>query len=220
LKEITSSNAGTGRKWIKVGHGGTLDPFATGVLVIAVGSACSQLQSFLQGSKVYKATVKFGEETDTMDLTGQVIATQPVPPHITLDAIRSVLSRYTGVIEQVPPAYSAVHVGGKRAYELARKGIAVELTKRKVRIDRIECTRCSLPIAEFCIECSGGTYIRRLLSDVAKDLQTVGHLIALERTKQGPFHVQEAIPWEAFTHLQVVERAMEQFRTKCNHQQP
>jgi tRNA pseudouridine55 synthase len=129
-----------------------LDPFATGVLVIAVGSACSQLQSFLQGSKVYKATVKFGEETDTMvcvvysivhplsfilyrctkDLTGQVIATQPVPPHITLDAIRSVLSRYTGVIEQVPPAYSAVHVGGKRAYELARKGIAVELTKRKV----------------------------------------------------------------------------------------
>ncbi|EME29283.1 tRNA pseudouridine synthase B isoform 2 [Galdieria sulphuraria] len=169
-------NSGKPCKWIKVGHGGTLDPFATGVLVIAVGSTCSQLERFLQGSKRYRATLKFGEETDTLDNTGTIVDTKPVP-NISIDDIRSVLPRYMGVIEQVPPAYSAIHVNGKRAYEWARKGVAIELPKRKVRIDHIECTYCCMPIAEFSIECSGGTYIRRLLSDIVQqEWQTVGHL--------------------------------------------
>ncbi|GJQ13594.1 hypothetical protein GpartN1_g5385.t1 [Galdieria partita] len=211
LQQWSTENYGKRPKWIKVGHGGTLDPFATGVLVIAIGSACSQLGSFLQCSKIYKATLKFGEETDTMDNTGKVVETKPVP-NISMQEIQSILlSGYQGVVEQVPPAYSAIHVRGKRAYEWARKGVSVELPKRKVRIHHIECCSCCMPIAEFCIECSGGTYIRRLLSDIAKDCHTVGHLIALERIQQGPFHLQDAVSLDDLKQISQIQHTIERF---------
>ncbi|MGB7654680.1 MAG: tRNA pseudouridine(55) synthase TruB, partial [Novosphingobium sp.] len=126
--------AGLGK--VKVGHGGTLDPLATGVLPIALGEATKLTGRMLDGDKVYEFTVQFGAETDTLDLEGQVIATSEVRP--SLAEVEAVLARFTGPIEQVPPAYSALKVGGERAYDLARKGEAVELASRSVTVHALE----------------------------------------------------------------------------------
>lgn len=181
--------AGLGR--VKVGHGGTLDPLATGVLPIALGEATKLCGRMLDASKVYTFTVRFGAETDTLDLEGRVIAESPVRP--TPAAIAAILPRFVGLIEQVPPAYSALKVDGQRAYDLARKGEAVELQSRQVTIHALELGAVDAASATLIAHVSKGTYIRSLARDIAHALGTVGHVTMLRRLKAGPFGIEQAI---------------------------
>ena len=179
----------------KVGHGGTLDPLATGVLPIAIGEATKLCGRMLDASKIYAFTVRFGEETDTLDLEGKVVATSDVRP--SWAEIEAVLPRFTGPIAQVPPAYSALMVDGERAYDLARKGEAFELRSRDVTIFSLQAD----PVAgagrveelTLTAHVSKGTYIRSLARDIARALGTVGHVTMLRRLKAGPFDIGQAI---------------------------
>ena len=179
----------------KVGHGGTLDPLATGVLPIAIGEATKLCGRMLDASKIYAFTVRFGEETDTLDLEGKVVATSDVRP--SWAEIEAVLPRFTGPIAQVPPAYSALMVDGERAYDLARKGEAFELRSRDVTIFSLQAD----PVAgagrveelTLTAHVSKGTYIRSLARDIARALGTVGHVTMLRRLKAGPFDIAQAI---------------------------
>jgi len=194
----------------KVGHGGTLDPLASGVLPIALGEATKITGRMLDADKAYDFTIRFGEETDTLDAEGPVTATSTVRP--TLAEIEAVLSRFIGPISQIPPAYSALKVDGKRAYDLARAGKEVELASRDVVIHKLGIRhpgpRAEAPAAEWMPErvwhdgieeitlsalVSKGTYIRSLARDVAHALGTVGHVAMLRRTKAGPFGLESAI---------------------------
>ena len=185
--------AGFGK--VKVGHGGTLDPLATGVLPIGIGEATKLCGRMLDASKVYEFTVQFGRETDTLDLEGKVIAQSDVRP--TYAELADILSRFTGPIEQVPPAYSALMVDGQRAYDLARAGEVVELKSRAVTV--YELTPVRIDTTEYCEEItltahvSKGTYIRSLARDIARALGTVGHVTMLRRLRAGPFDVSGAI---------------------------
>ena len=190
--------AGLGK--VKVGHGGTLDPLATGVLPIALGEATKLTGRMLDGDKTYEFTIQFGAETDTLDLEGQVIATSVVRP--ALAEIEAVLPRFTGPIEQVPPAYSALKVGGERAYDLARAGLEVELAARAVTVHQLSVLHPRLrgdDEIEVCdsvtlvAHVSKGTYIRSLARDIALALGTRGHVTMLRRTKAGPFTLDQAI---------------------------
>ena len=186
--------AGLGKP--RVGHGGTLDPLATGVLPIAVGEATKLAGRMLEASKEYAFTIAFGAETDSLDLEGSVIATSDVLP--TLAEIEAVLPRFTGPINQVPPAYSAIKVDGARAYDLARAGEAVELKSRAVTIHSLAFgneTPVEGPMAEVTLvaHVSKGTYIRSLARDIAHALGTVGHVTMLRRLRAGPFGLTEAI---------------------------
>ena len=178
----------------KVGHGGTLDPLATGVLPIAVGEATKLAGRMLDSDKVYAFTVTFGTETDTLDAEGKVLATSDVRPDAA--AIAAVLPRFTGPIEQVPPAYSALKIDGERAYDLARAGETFELATRDVTIHSLDLTPPGEGPAEaatFTAHVSKGTYIRSLARDIAHALGTVGHVTMLRRTKAGPFGLDQAI---------------------------
>jgi tRNA pseudouridine55 synthase len=182
----------------KVGHGGTLDPLAEGVLPIALGEATKLAGRMLDASKIYVFTVKFGEETDTLDTEGEVIERSDVRP--SLAAIEAVLPEFTGPIEQVPPAFSALKVDGKRAYDLARAGEAVELNKRAVVIHELTIChsrgrRNDSEAQEITLSAhvSKGTYIRSLARDIARALGTFGHVTYLRRVKAGPFQQEQAI---------------------------
>ncbi|MFM5947846.1 MAG: tRNA pseudouridine(55) synthase TruB, partial [Novosphingobium sp.] len=181
--------AGLGK--VKVGHGGTLDPLATGVLPIALGEATKLTGRMLDGDKVYAFTVAFGAETDTLDLEGKVIAQSDVRP--SLAEIEAVLPRFTGPIEQVPPAYSALKVDGERAYDLARAGEVVELAARAVTVHSLEIEQAGEDQVTLLAHVSKGTYIRSLARDIAHALGTVGHVTMLRRTKAGPFTLEQAI---------------------------
>ena len=199
--------AGLGK--VKVGHGGTLDPLATGVLPIALGEATKLAGRMLDASKRYAFTVAFGAQTDTLDLEGKVIAESDVRP--ALAEIEAVLAQFTGPIEQVPPAYSALKVDGARAYDLARAGEVVELAARNVTIHSLIPVRVApsrdtgagvsttldtngcLDEATFEAHVSKGTYIRSLARDIALALGTVGHVTMLRRLSAGPFTEQQAI---------------------------
>lgn len=181
--------AGLGK--VKVGHGGTLDPLATGVLPIALGEATKLCGRMLDASKTYAFTVQFGAETDTLDLEGKVIAESPVRP--TRAEVEAVLPRFTGPIEQVPPAYSALKIDGERAYDLARKGEAVELKSRSVTIHALEASAADAASVTLIATVSKGTYIRSLARDIALALGTVGHVAMLRRLKAGPFDLSQAI---------------------------
>jgi tRNA pseudouridine55 synthase len=182
---------------VKVGHGGTLDPLATGVLPIALGEATKLAGRMLDSDKIYDFTVTFGEETDSLDLEGQVIATSDARP--TLSQIEAILSRFTGSIEQAPPAYSALKVDGRRSYDLARAGEEVVLAPRDVTIhalslhSSLNCPGEELANVTLTAHVSKGTYIRSLARDVAHALGTVGHVTMLRRTKAGPFTLEQAI---------------------------
>ncbi|WP_226017329.1 tRNA pseudouridine(55) synthase TruB [Novosphingobium sp. FKTRR1] len=186
--------AGYGK--VKVGHGGTLDPLATGVLPIAVGEATKLAGRMLDATKEYAFTVQFGRETDTLDLEGKVIAESDRRP--TWSEIEAVLPRFTGPIEQVPPAYSALMVDGARAYDLARAGEAVDLPARSVTVfsltsvtaDQGEGAMSELTLVAHV---SKGTYIRSLARDIARALGTVGHVTMLRRLRAGPFDLGHAI---------------------------
>ncbi len=188
-------------KW-KVGHGGTLDPLATGVLPVAVGEATKLAGRMLDASKVYAFTIRFGAQTDTLDLEGKVIAESPVRP--TLPEVQGVLARFTGPIEQVPPAYSALKVDGERAYALARKGEEVILATRKVTVFSLEILPDAgeeLDEITLVAHVSKGTYIRSLARDIALALGTVGHVTMLRRTKAGPFTLERAISLDKLAEL-------------------
>ncbi len=177
----------------KVGHGGTLDPLAQGVLPIALGEATKLAGRMLDASKIYEFTVQFGAETSTLDTEGEVVATSDVRP--TLAAIDAVLRRFTGPIEQVPPAYSALKIGGQRAYDLARAGEAVELKARSVTIYALTILPGTVGPDHVTLTAhvSKGTYIRSLARDIAYALGTCGHVTYLRRTKAGPFLQEQAI---------------------------
>jgi len=175
----------------KVGHGGTLDPLASGVLPIALGEATKVAGRMLDASKIYEFTVRFGEETDTLDLEGQVVATSEVRP--SRDQIELVLDFFRGEIEQVPPAYSALKVEGKAAYARARAGEQVELAPRKVTIFNLQLHSTTDDSATFVARVSKGTYVRSLARDIARALNSVGHVTMLRRTRAGPFGLEQAI---------------------------
>lgn len=178
----------------KVGHGGTLDPLATGVLPIAVGEATKLAGRMLDSDKVYDFTVTFGTETDTLDAEGKVVAESGVRPDGA--AIAAVLPRFTGPIDQVPPAYSALKVDGSRAYDLARAGETFELATRAVTIhslDLMPADEGPVEAATFTAHVSKGTYIRSLARDIAYALGTAGHVTMLRRVKAGPFGLNGAI---------------------------
>jgi tRNA pseudouridine55 synthase len=185
--------AGYGK--VKVGHGGTLDPLAEGVLPIALGEATKLAGRMLDADKVYAFTIAFGEQTDTLDTQGPVIATSDVRP--TLAQVEAVLGRFTGPIEQVPPIYSALKVDGRRAYDLARAGEEVVLATRAVTIHSLAIRDAGaegpLDAITLVAHVSKGTYIRSLARDIAHALGTCGHVTYLRRTKAGPFLETQAI---------------------------
>lgn len=176
-----------GIKKIKVGHAGTLDPLATGVVIICTGKATKRIEEYMGHDKEYLATVRLGATTPSYDLEKEIDATYPYE-HITRQMVEEVLaSQFTGEIDQVPPMFSAIRIDGKRAYEYARKGDddKVELKSRKITIHSIEIENFNLPDVTLRIRCSKGTYIRSIARDLGEALQSGGHLIALERTAIG-----------------------------------
>jgi len=180
----------------KVGHGGTLDPLAEGVLPIALGEATKLAGRMLDASKIYDFTIRFGEETSTLDTEGEAVARSDVRP--TLAGIEAVLERFTGAIEQVPPAFSAIKVDGKRAYDRARAGEEVALETRAVTIHALGIAGADerdgpLDAITLAAHVSKGTYIRSLARDIALALGTRGHVTYLRRTKAGPFREEQAI---------------------------
>ena len=175
----------------KVGHGGTLDPLASGVLPIALGEATKLAGHMLDATKAYDFTIAFGAQTDTLDLEGKVIATSDVRP--TLADVEAVLPRFTGPIEQVPPAFSAVRIDGKRAYDRARAGEDVEMKPRAVTIQSLAAIEAGADFVTLSATVSKGTYIRSLARDIAIALNTVGHVTMLRRTRAGPFGLEAAI---------------------------
>ncbi|MES3094373.1 tRNA pseudouridine(55) synthase TruB [Sphingomonas aerolata] len=200
-------NGGYGK--FKVGHGGTLDPLATGVLPIAVGEATKLAGRMLDSDKIYDFTIMFGVQTDTLDAEGVSIATSDVRP--TMAAVEAVLAQFTGPIAQVPPAYSALKVDGERAYDLARAGQDVVLASRNVTIyaltvhpvhgddEALQNTR--LEAVTLTAHVSKGTYIRSLARDIALALGTVGHVTMLRRVKAGPFDLLSAISLDKLDEL-------------------
>lgn len=185
--------AGFGK--VKVGHGGTLDPLATGVLPIALGEATKLCGRMLDASKTYDFTILFGTETSGLDAEGEIVARSDIRP--TLTQVEAVLAQFTGPIAQIPPAYSAIKVDGKRAYDLARAGAVVEMKSRNVTVHalsahKVEATG-ALASVTLTADVSKGTYIRSLARDIAYAVGTVGHVTMLRRMRAGPFSVQGAI---------------------------
>ncbi|MAY19720.1 MAG: tRNA pseudouridine(55) synthase TruB [Erythrobacteraceae bacterium] len=185
----------------KVGHGGTLDPLAEGVLPIALGEATKLAGRMLDASKIYDFTIRFGEQTDTLDTEGEVIERSDVRP--SLSEIEAVLPQFIGPIEQVPPAYSALKVDGKRAYDRARAGEEVELATRAVTIHALTVTGGPHARDEVTLSAhvSKGTYIRSLARDIAHALGSCGHVTYLRRTKAGPFLEADAISLDKLNEI-------------------
>jgi len=177
----------------KAGHGGTLDPLATGLLPVAFGAATKTVPYVMDGTKTYHFTLRFGEARDTDDADGKVIETSDVRP--TDEQIQAALPAFRGDIMQVPPIYSAIKVAGERAYDLAREGQAVELAPRPARVDRFELIeRPDADTAIFHVESGKGVYMRSLARDLAKACGAVGHIAALRRLRVGPFREEHGIP--------------------------
>ena len=184
----------------KVGHTGTLDPFATGVLPLAIGPATRLIQFLDEGVKVYDATIRLGFSTDTGDPTGREVQSAPVPA---LDAARvvEVLSTFLGDRMQTPPAYSAVKVDGKPLYAYARKGVEVRVEARPIRVYDLKLLQVEADRIRVVISCSRGTYARVLAEEIAVALGTVGHLEALSRLQSGPFQLEHALTMDALASL-------------------
>jgi len=175
----------------KVGHAGTLDPFAEGVLVLGTGPDTKKLTDITTASKIYRAELTLGKATDTQDRDGKIIAESPVP-ELTRETIDAVLASFVGTQEQIPPMYSAKKVNGQRLYKLARKNKTVERDPVTITIDQISLLDYTEPVITFEVTCSKGTYVRALGADIAAKLGTVGHLTALVRTSVGAYHIAKA----------------------------
>ncbi|SIN86249.1 tRNA pseudouridine synthase B [Parasphingorhabdus marina DSM 22363] len=217
---------GKGKDKLKVGHGGTLDPLATGVLPIAIGEATKLCGRMLDATKVYEFTIAFGSETDTLDAEGEVTETSEHRP--TLAEVDAVLPQFTGEIEQIPPRYSALKIDGQRAYDLARAGEEVEMKMRRVKVFSLSVCHAELAPASVSpqapsrdekrtlkevqgdeklqsltlrAEVSKGTYIRSLARDIAGEVGTYGHVTMLRRTKAGPFALKDAISLDKLNEI-------------------
>jgi tRNA pseudouridine55 synthase len=191
----------------KVGHSGTLDPMATGLLLIGVGRATRLLRFLGEFPKLYEGTGVLGVETDTLDAEGEVVHEAPVD--VDGGRLRTAMERLTGDVEQVPPAYSAVKVGGRRSYEAARRGEPVEAAPRRVHVYEFDLRRYEPPSFDFLVRCSGGTYVRSLVAGVGQALGCGAHLTALRRRAIGPFRVEDATRPDAPGPLLPAERAVE-----------
>ncbi|CAG0979309.1 partial tRNA pseudouridine synthase B, partial [Gammaproteobacteria bacterium] len=176
---------------VRAGHTGTLDPFATGLLVVALGSATRLIRFLPSEPKVYRALVAFGTATDSDDSTGTVTGQGPLPDE---SAVKEAIARLTGTIDQVPPAYSARHVDGRRAYAIARAGGEPDLAPTTVTVHSWDIVSFTGSALDAVVTCSGGTYVRALARDLGRMCGTSAHLAGLRRTSSGPFDVSDAVP--------------------------
>lgn len=190
----------TGIKRIKVGHAGTLDPLATGLLLICTGKKTKEIESFQAQEKEYTGTIYLGATTPCFDLEQEVDKRFDIS-EITEDQVKNTTARFLGEIEQTPPIFSAIKIDGKRAYEYARNDEEVKIKSKKISIYEFELTRVELPEIDFRIRCSKGTYIRSIARDFGLALNNGAHLTALRRTKIGDFKVEDAMSPEAFKQL-------------------
>ena len=186
-----------GVKKLKVGHAGTLDPLATGVMIICTGKATKRIEEFQYHTKEYVATLQLGATTPSYDLEKEIDATYPTE-HITRELVEETLKRFIGSIEQIPPAFSACKIDGERAYDLARKGEEVNLKPKTLVLDEIELLECNLPEIKIMVVCSKGTYIRALARDLGEALNSGAHLIGLVRTCVGEVKLEDCMQVEDF----------------------
>ena len=186
-----------GVKRFKVGHAGTLDPLATGVLLVCTGKATKRIEELQSHTKEYIADIMLGATTPSFDMEHPVNATYPVE-HITEDMVKKTLQRFVGNIAQRPPLFSACKVDGKRAYDLARKGSDMELAPKQVQIDKIELLECNLPQIKIRVVCGKGTYIRSLARDIGEALESGAYLTGLTRTRVGEHRVENCINPDEF----------------------
>ncbi len=180
------------QKKLKVGHAGTLDPLATGVMIICTGRATKRIEEFQYQTKEYIATLQLGATTPSFDLETEIDARYP-HEHITRESVEQTLPRFIGSIMQVPPSYSACKVDGRRAYDMARKGQTVELKAKELVIDEIELLECELPVIKIRVVCSKGTYIRALARDIGEALGSGAHLTGLTRTRVGDVTLSDCL---------------------------
>jgi tRNA pseudouridine55 synthase len=181
----------------KVGHSGTLDPFADGVLVLGVGKSTKKLSDIIQYDKTYEGVIKLGEKTDTKDLTGTVIGKEEVPNIDDID-FEKLSQSFLGIQMQETPMYSARKINGVRLYKLARKNISVKRNPKQIEIKYLKCAVIDSDTLQIKVECSSGTYIRVLAEDIAKKIGTIGHLIKLTRTTVGSFSLNDSLTVEKF----------------------
>jgi tRNA pseudouridine55 synthase len=184
----------------RIGHGGTLDPMATGVLPVFVGRATRGVEFFEHAEKTYEATIRLGLTTDTEDTSGTVVREQEV--HISEEEFLAVLSKFRGNIQQIPPMYSALKVNGQKLYDLARKGKEVERQPRDITIFELECLEFSGDTARLRVRCSKGTYIRTLCKDIGEALGCGGCMAALRRVSAGEYTIEEAVPLQTLVEAE------------------
>lgn len=186
-------------KKVKVGHTGTLDPFATGLLIILTGKMTKKSNDFLKLDKVYEATLKLGSISSTGDPEGEIAEVNPHEYYPSLEKITLVISSFVGTINQTPPRFSAIKINGERAYKLARKGKDFEMPTREVTIYSIKILNYNYPELKIRVHCSSGTYIRTLAEDIGKKLGTGAYLTSLRRIKIADYDVKDALPLSEFT---------------------
>jgi tRNA pseudouridine55 synthase len=184
-------------KMKRIGHAGTLDPMATGLLIILVGKATKLSQYLMSLDKAYRGTITLGETTNTYDAEGEVMMTKPVPK-ISQTEVQEVLNSFVGDQYQTPPMFSAVKINGQPLYKMARKGKEVEREPRFIRISRFDITRFELPEVDFSLDCSKGTYVRSLANDIGEKIGCGGYLSALRRSASDRFSIEEAVTLEDF----------------------
>ncbi len=185
---------------VKVGHAGTLDPIATGLLVVLVGEATKFSQFFIGLDKTYETTAKLGEITDTYDAEGKITQSRPV--EVSCQDIEAVLKTFTGKLLQKPPPFSAKRIGGKRAYELARSGLKVDIKPVEVYVYKAKLLECEIPFVKFLFEVSSGTYIRSLIHDIGLELSCGAHMVELRRLRVGSFNVEMAVSYNRLLSLE------------------
>ena len=186
-----------GIKKIKVGHAGTLDPLASGLLILCTGKMTKSIEQFMGQEKEYTGTFTLGATTPSYDLETEIDHTFPTD-HITEELLQTTLDQFVGTIDQYPPVFSALKKDGKRLYEFAREGVEVEIPTRKVNIRSFELTQKAIPKVDFKVICSKGTYIRSLANDYGKALNSGAHLSTLRRTRIGKFNIEQAVSIEDF----------------------
>jgi tRNA pseudouridine55 synthase len=205
--DFGSTEAVSKVKWLfkaqKAGHAGTLDPLASGMLPIALGDATKTVPYVMDGRKIYEFTVTWGEERSTDDLEGEVTHSSDARP--TEEAISALLPNYTGVIQQIPPQFSAIKIAGERAYDLAREGEVVDIPAREVEIHRLTLIRAEADRAFFVVECGKGTYVRSLARDFGRDLGCYGHISELRRSYVAPFDEARMVPLANLVALESIE---------------
>ncbi len=197
----------------QVGHAGTLDPLASGVMVVACGKA-TRLLRFLADDKTYLAEILLGVQTETDDMEGAVIESKELPPSLSIDSINAALANFRGAITQIPPIYSAIQVKGERLYKLARSGadlkaLGIEIPEREVVIDAIDLVKVELPVVTVRVSCSKGTYIRSIARDLGAALEVGGTLKSLVRERSGNFHLSKSITLEQLAESKNANAASE-----------